>query len=63
MFNMHSFEKWVNSVGGQVKAAELMQIDQAQISRWVNAGAMVAKDGTVFVPTPAKYVKSPPEQL
>lgn len=57
-FGMFSFEQWVNSVGGQVAAAELMQIDQGQVSRWVNSGAMVSKDGTIFVPTPAKYIKN-----
>lgn len=58
MFTMLSFEKWVNSVGGQVAAAALLQVDQGQVSRWVNAGAMLSKDGTVFVPSSAKYAKA-----
>ncbi len=58
-FTTHSFEHWVKSVGGQVAASELMQVDQGQISRWVNSGAMVSKDGTLFIPSPANYVKNP----
>jgi DNA-binding transcriptional regulator YdaS (Cro superfamily) len=61
-FAMYSFEQWVASVGGQVAAAQMLGVDQTQISRWVNAGAMLSKDGTIFVPSAASYVKCPVQQ-
>jgi hypothetical protein len=57
-FQVYCFEQWVASVGGPAAAAALMGIQQTQVNRWVDAGALLAKDGTVFPPTSANYVRN-----
>jgi hypothetical protein len=61
MYSLYSFADWVKSVGGQVKAAELLKVQQGQISRWVSAGACISADGTVYPPTSSKYERKPIE--
>lgn len=60
-FRMISFADWVQEVGGRAESARLMAVDPGQITRWVNAGAVLAKDGTLFVPTVADYTRPPTE--
>jgi len=58
-YSLYSFADWVKSVGGQTKAAELLNVQQGQISRWVTAGACISADGTVYPPTSSKYDRKP----
>lgn len=58
-FELLHFAAWVASVGGRAKAADLMDVDPAQITRWTDAGAVIARDGTLYSPSAAKYRKPP----
>jgi DNA-binding transcriptional regulator YdaS (Cro superfamily) len=60
-FKMIGFDRWVQEIGGRAEAARLMAVDPAQITRWVNAGAVLSKDGTLFVPSAAEYTRPPTE--
>lgn len=56
-YALFAFSDWVKSVGGQKQAAELLNVTQGQVSRWVVAGACISADGTIYPPSPSNYTK------
>jgi len=56
-YTMICFERWVQSVGGRAEAAALLSVGPAQVTRWVNAAAVLSRDGTIYVPSAGKYKK------